>query len=138
MRISTFNDDPGYIAPAITGGCKVFFNGAEMKGVLTADEEKRLIVQADFDARGNYQLNAERTELKTLTLYGDVRVHLPCRKCGGEMRPSAAFENTARPSRLPDFPGEAPGGRGATITFDGPAVLLRCMKCSACGWSVTA
>lgn len=54
-----------------------------------------------------------------------------CRKCGGDMRPGSAIENTYTGS--PDFP----GGDVVTISPGGPGRLVDCMKCAACGWSVT-
>jgi hypothetical protein len=59
-----------------------------------------------------------------------------CRKCGGEMKPSKAYRETYLMG-LPDFPGDT-YGRGQTISGGGPGVLVDCLKCSACGWSVTA
>ena len=54
MRLSTDSSDPGY-HPACTG-VRVFFCGSEVTGVFTADEEQRLIVQADLDSAGRIQL----------------------------------------------------------------------------------
>jgi hypothetical protein len=58
-------------------GAKVFLDGVERKRVFVADEESRLIVIADLDADGRLQLNKERTEVKKVTLYGEVRIELP-------------------------------------------------------------
>lgn len=74
MRISTDRDDSGYTAFAFAA--KVFFNGAEVRGVFTADEEKRLIVQAVFDSAGRYQLAPCRTKVLRETRHGDVRIEL--------------------------------------------------------------
>ena len=75
MRLSTDKDDPGYAAT--THGVRVFFNGAEVRGVFTADEERRLIVQAVFDESGCFQLAPCRTKVLTEVRHGDVRIELP-------------------------------------------------------------
>lgn len=74
MRLSTDKEDPGYKATAHRA--RVFFNGAEVRGVFTADEEKRLIVQAVFDAHGRFQLAPCKTKVLTDVRYGDVRIEL--------------------------------------------------------------
>lgn len=55
-----------------------------------------------------------------------------CRKCGGEGKPSQAFQNTliefvSRDSKI--------GDRGNTLSQSGPAELVDCLKCSSCGHS---
>lgn len=75
MRLSTREDDPGYVRGL--AGVKVFFNGYERKHVFTADEEKGMIVAAALDAQGRVQLNADRSDVLTETLYGVVRMELP-------------------------------------------------------------
>lgn len=47
----------------------------------------------------------------------------PCRKCGGEMRAGQAMQST--------ITGDV------TVSVGGPGVLIPCLKCKACGWSVT-
>lgn len=74
MRLSTDREDPGY-RPAARKA-RVFFNGAEVRGVITADEEKRLIVQAVFDERGRIQLAPCKTRFLTQLRHGDVRIEL--------------------------------------------------------------
>lgn len=75
MRVSVDPTDHGYTGPC--PGARVFFNGAEVRGVFTADEEARLIVQADFDADGHCQLAPCGTKVLTITRSGDVRIELP-------------------------------------------------------------
>lgn len=75
MRLSTDSSDPGY-HPACTG-VRVFFCGSEVTGVFTADEEQRLIVQADLDSAGRIQLAPCQTKVKKVTRYGDVRIEIP-------------------------------------------------------------
>lgn len=48
-----------------------------------------------------------------------------CRKCGSEMNPSKALDQTFYTSRE------------GTMSPAGPGVLIDCMKCVSCGWSVT-
>lgn len=58
----------------------------------------------------------------------------PCKRCGNSMRPGQALEQTWKPgvdARL----GQT---AGATMIAGGPGRLVACMKCAACGYSVTA
>lgn len=73
MRLSTEKDDPGYIPKA---RARVFLNGSEVRWVLTADEEQRLVVQADLDERGDPQLAPCGTKIKTVVRCGEVRIEL--------------------------------------------------------------
>ena len=57
-----------------------------------------------------------------------------CRKCGGEMKPSKATDQTFT-GGTPDFPGDT---HAATLSAGGPGKMIDCMKCESCGWSVTA
>ena len=58
-----------------------------------------------------------------------------CKKCGGEMKPSKALEQTWR-AGLPDFLCE-PLDRGIqTMHPGGPGKLIDCLKCIKCGWSM--
>lgn len=75
MRVSVDPTDHGFTGPCT--GARVFFNGAEVRGVFTADEEARMIVQADFDANGHCQLAPCGTQVLTVVRYGDVRIELP-------------------------------------------------------------
>ena len=75
MRISTIESDPGYMRGCY--GVRVFLDGAEVSSVFTADEEQRLIVQADFDEDGRMRLNDDRTEVRKVTRHGHVRVEIP-------------------------------------------------------------
>ncbi len=54
-----------------------------------------------------------------------------CRKCGAAMEPGIAIEQTYTGS--PDFPGH----EVVTLSPGGPGRVIECVKCSACGWSVT-
>jgi len=54
-----------------------------------------------------------------------------CKKCGGEMSPGQAIEQTY--TGTPDFPGDA---YPVTMSPGGPGKLIECSKCKACGWSV--
>ena len=56
----------------------------------------------------------------------------PCRKCAGPMRAGKALAQTM--SGMPDFPGDTVV---VTLSPGGPGVLIDCLKCANCGWSVT-
>ncbi len=75
MRLSTDPTDPGY-RPGLHG-VRVFFEGAEVLHVFTADEEQRLIVQADLDELGRLQLTPDKTQVRKVTRYGHVRILMP-------------------------------------------------------------
>jgi len=75
MRISTLCDDPGYM-PGIFG-VRVFLDGVEVCKVFTADEEKRLIVQADLDEQGRIQIDQGSTGVRMITRHGHVRIEVP-------------------------------------------------------------
>jgi len=55
-----------------------------------------------------------------------------CKKCEGDMQPGVAIQNTL--TGMPDFPGDR---HAVTLSPGGPGKLIDCMKCTACGWSVT-
>ncbi len=57
---------------------------------------------------------------------------LACRRCGGPMKPGIAMAQTLR-SGFPDFI----GGQVVTMSAGGPGKLIECLKCAACGHSVT-
>lgn len=57
---------------------------------------------------------------------------MPCRKCGGAMKPSQALGQTC--TGLPDFIGDP---TPVTISPGGPGKMINCIKCENCGWSVT-
>lgn len=56
-----------------------------------------------------------------------------CRKCGAEMQPGKALAQTFVPGS-PDFPGDK---HASTFSAGGPGEMVDCLKCPACGWSVT-
>lgn len=60
---------------------------------------------------------------------------MKCKHCDVEMVPGQALQNTL--VTYPDFIGEKPG-RGCTVSREGPPVLVECLKCPECGYSVTA
>lgn len=53
-------------------------------------------------------------------------------KCNGDMKPSKAIEQTH--TGCSDFI----GGTVVTMSPGGPGRLVECLKCSICGWSVSA
>lgn len=62
---------------------------------------------------------------------GDCAGPVGCKRCGGELKPGIAIKQTF--SGSPDFA----GGSIVTMSPGGPGRLIGCMKCSACGWSVS-
>jgi hypothetical protein len=57
--------------------------------------------------------------------------HPPCSKCGSDMIESKAIIPSV--SGLPDFS----NGEAVTMSADGGAVLVCCLKCLECGFSRT-
>lgn len=55
-----------------------------------------------------------------------------CRKCAGDMKPGKAIQETY--TGAPDFI----GGAVVTMSPGGPGRLVDCLKCSICGWSISA
>lgn len=62
-----------------------------------------------------------------------LAVQMPCKKCGGEMKPGKAIAQTLT-GGLPDFPGDT---YCVTLSPGGSGKLIDCLKCASCGWSVT-
>lgn len=56
-----------------------------------------------------------------------------CRKCGADMRPGKAIGQTYI-AGMPDFDET---DEISTFSAGGSGQLIDCLKCSACGWSVT-
>lgn len=75
MRASALQSDPGY--KNFRPGSRVYLEGVEVSHVITADEEMRLIVQADLDEHGRMRLNETRTDVCTVTRRGHVRIEFP-------------------------------------------------------------
>ncbi|WP_394570905.1 hypothetical protein [Citrobacter amalonaticus] len=72
MRLTVLDDDPGRkINPGIERYA-VFLNGAEVKHVYSADDEKGEVISAVLDERG--YVATENGEVKRQTLYGTVRI----------------------------------------------------------------
>jgi hypothetical protein len=57
---------------------------------------------------------------------------IACKKCGGDMHEGKAIAQTL--TGMPDFPGDK---SPVTLSAGGPGVLIDCLKCSKCGWSMT-
>lgn len=56
-----------------------------------------------------------------------------CKKCGGELRPSKAI--VCKTTGMADFAGDT---HACTVSPDPrQPVLVDCLKCTKCGWSVT-
>ena len=74
MRISCIEGDPGYVEWAHRLPVRVLIDGVERKGVLTADEGKRMAVILRQDESGSFVLNEDRTEVVRDIVYGDVAI----------------------------------------------------------------
>lgn len=77
-------------------------------------------------------------ELHTLDREEPIRVAVPdgegfCRKCGAPMAEGIAMGQTYV-GGMPDFPGD---DHPSTFSAGGPGEVIRALKCTACGWSVT-
>jgi hypothetical protein len=75
MRASIDSADPGY-CPSLFGS-KVFFEGAEIKNVITADEEGRFVLVYRLDDKGDVMLSDDRLSLLEEKRYGHVRIEPP-------------------------------------------------------------
>ncbi|BDG84278.1 TPA: hypothetical protein OPR07_000170 [Citrobacter koseri] len=72
MRITVLDDDPGRkISPGVER-YTVFLDGAEVKHVYTADDEKGEVISAVLDERG--YVVVENGEVKRQMLYGKVTI----------------------------------------------------------------
>ncbi|MFA1615464.1 hypothetical protein ABME00_14725 [Citrobacter amalonaticus] len=70
MRLTVLDDDPGRkINPGVERYA-VFLNGAEVKHVYTADDEKGEVISAVLDESG--YVVTENGEVKRQTLFGKV------------------------------------------------------------------
>lgn len=77
MRISMDVNDVAY-NPSIAPYAKIFFNGVEMQGILTADEEEGFILTYLFDEEG--QITQEDGKPVTATVEGEVKIIVPTRQ----------------------------------------------------------
>ena len=86
MRLSTHEDDPGFIAwkKLVTDNdIDIFLDGVEIKSVETADEELGYVLHCVLDADGNVQLHPEReNEVWTTESSGRVEIKLRPRPIG--------------------------------------------------------
>ncbi|ELW9329475.1 hypothetical protein SIO49_002468 [Citrobacter freundii] len=72
MRLTVLDDDPGRKINPSVERYAVFLNGAEVKHVYSADDEKGEVISAVLDERG--YVATENGEVKRQTLYGAVRI----------------------------------------------------------------
>jgi hypothetical protein len=75
VRVSIDRDDPGYVANARK--IKVYLDGKLVRYVVTADEQRRIVIAFKTDADGCPMLNPARNEVMREELHGDVRIDLP-------------------------------------------------------------
>jgi hypothetical protein len=74
MRISADPDDPGYANYVAHRGSRVFLDGIERDGIFTADEERRFIIMAVRDERGNVKVKDDMVVREKWT--GNVHIEL--------------------------------------------------------------
>ncbi len=109
----------------------VFVNGA-LAGTLTlrqeeVDQFQHIVLHGDLRGRDEF-------------LAGDPGPYEPeradplrtCKRCGGNMLHGHALRNSL--SGVPDFTGDP---YPVTVSPTGPAVVVPCLKCLSCGYSVT-
>ncbi len=70
MRLSILDHDPDYSPDAVL--YRVYLDGEEIQGVVTADEEKGYVVRYITDEEGNVQLNGDEFDFETV--FGEVRL----------------------------------------------------------------
>lgn len=72
MRLTVLDTDPGeYIMPG-SERIIVYLNGAEVKHVVSADDDTGEVISAVCDSCG--QITVENSEVKLKTLFGHVRI----------------------------------------------------------------
>lgn len=80
MRLSALADDPDFSAyqDLLRSGktARVFLNGIERTGVVTADEAGRFIVMTKRDEHGNLVPDASGENIAYETLLGDVHIEV--------------------------------------------------------------
>lgn len=74
MRTSVDPDDPGYANYIANRPVRVFLDGIERDGVFTADEEKRFIIMAVRDERGNLKIKDDMVVREKWT--GNVHIEV--------------------------------------------------------------
>ena len=72
------------------------------------------------------------TGKKMTGIAAEARHQTDCIHCQGKMLPGKALRETL--AGMADFP----GGEVVTVSPGGAGVLVDCLKCTQCGWSVTA
>jgi hypothetical protein len=75
MRVSAQPGDPGYCLNARQS--RVFFEGAEVTHVITADEKERYIKQYILTDGGMPKLSEDGSRLLVDERYGHVRIETP-------------------------------------------------------------
>lgn len=103
------------------------------RGISPADRGANRCVLVEGDAGGVLQVGGRKArEGCSEEAIRGCQNNLGCRRCGGEVKPGIAIEQTF--SGSPDFP----GGEVVTMSPGGLGILIDCMKCSKCGWSPKA
>jgi hypothetical protein len=74
MRYSSRPGEAGYAEYQAAGPLRIFFEGAEITGVVMADEDARMIEQVCFDEAGRLLIHDDGESFRTAIRYGHVRV----------------------------------------------------------------
>lgn len=80
MRVSMDESDRGY-----TGrlpGVRVYLDGQEQRGVITADDEEGLVVRLQRNRLGHFVLDEARQEAAREEIRGVVRIEMPAAREG--------------------------------------------------------
>ncbi|HBQ0245825.1 TPA: hypothetical protein ACWSJ0_002264 [Klebsiella pneumoniae] len=72
MRVTVLDDDPGERIIPGRERITIYLNGAEVRYVFSADDDKGEVIAGVFDSRG--YVNIENGEVKRETLFGHVRI----------------------------------------------------------------
>ncbi len=76
-RISVVKGDPGYCEAPFVWRTRIFLDGAEVKGVVTADEVAGTIRRIATDAQGRFRFDEVNGEAVYEDLTGTVRIEIP-------------------------------------------------------------
>lgn len=101
----------------------------ELKELVVIVEE-RLARKPPEDRNREPQMRIDLAVAKgVLEAFEYLQNHVKCRKCGGQGKKGQALQNNF--SGIPDFPGDSI----VTMSPDGTANLIDCLKCEDCGHS---
>ncbi len=80
MRLSVEKDDPGYFAWKALGSkrhdIRIFVDGAEVKGAITADTAESFVIVNETDANGHICFDRASGEMYTKRITGCVEIRM--------------------------------------------------------------